>query len=111
MSAQPNWRSLRQQIIDDAKHHPAGEAHLEAEDIPQYAAELGHDDVINSLCEALAECDGKPRERLCALWEAYCKHGDDMPMAKAMDLLSAMRAAHLDDLMDEAQRIVDEALS
>lgn len=111
MNAVRNWRSLRQQIIDDARHHPNREAHLEAEEIPQFTEEAAYVDIVESLTKSLTTCDEKPRERLCLLWADYCKAGDDMPMSKAMDFLSTLRRIQLDDLMNEAQRLVDEALS
>jgi len=109
MSAVPQWRTLRQQIIDAAQYHPEHEAHLEATEIPLFTEECGYVDLLESLTKALTQVDDKPRDRICALWAEYCKQGD-LPMEKATDLLSALRAAHLDTLTREAQELVDEEL-
>lgn len=103
------WNSLRRQIIDGARYHPDHEAHLEATEIPEFVEECGFLDILDSLTEALVRVDEKPRARVCALWSEYCSKGD-LPMEKASDLLSAMRAAQLDHLLKKAQEIVDEEL-
>lgn len=109
MNARLQWRSLRQEIIDAAKYHPEHEAHLEATEIPRFSEEIGYQDLLESLTESLTRVDDKPRDRLCALWTQYCEQGD-LPMEKATDLLSAMRAIHLDRMLAKAQEMVDEEL-
>lgn len=110
MSAVPAWRrTLREEIIDAAKYHPEHEAHLEATEIPRFAEETGYLDVLDALTESLKQVDDKPRDRICALWAKYCTDGD-LPMEKATDLLSAMRAVQLDYLLTKAQEMVDEEL-
>lgn len=110
MSALPTWATLRRQIIDGARYHPEQEAHLDPSELPEFALEAGHADLLISLCQALGEVEGKRREKICTLWADYCKSGDDMSIGKVSDLLSAMRAAHLDDALREAQKMVDQEL-
>lgn len=110
MSAVPTWRrTLREEIIDSARYHPEHEAHLEATEIPQFVEETGYVDILDSLTEALTRVDEKPRDRICVLWTKYLSDGD-LPMEKATDLLSAMRAVQLDYLTAKAQELVDEEL-
>lgn len=110
MSANPTWRrTLREEIVDAARYHPGHEAHLEATEIPRFTEETGYVDVLDSLTEAVTRVDDKPRERICTLWSQYLTDGD-LPMEKATDLLSALRAVQLDHLLTKAQEMVDEEL-
>jgi len=110
MSAVPKWRSIRQQVLDDARYG-TGEAHLESHEVPQWIAEAGDHDIVGNLCEALSEVEGKDNAKLCALLDSLCEKGEDLSLSKVDDLLEMLRAALTAYCVKQAQKLVDEELS
>lgn len=110
MSAVPSWRSIRQQVLDDA-NYGTGEAHLESHEVPQWIAEAGDHDIAATLSEALTEVEDKDNAKLCALLDVLCERGEDMAMSKADDLLEMLRGALTAYCIKQAQKMVDEEAS
>jgi uncharacterized coiled-coil protein SlyX len=109
MSAVPKWRSIRQQVLDDARWG-TGEAHLEPTEVPQWIAEAGDEDVIATLSAALTEVEGKDNAKLCALLDLLCERGEDLALSKVDDLLEMLRTALTNHCIRQAQKMVDAEL-
>lgn len=110
MSAVPKWRSIRQQVFDDAAECN-GQAHLESHEVPQWLHEAGEDNIVHGLAEAISEIDDdKENAKLCALIDVLCEKGEDISQAKAGDLLEMLRKSLTNYCIRQAQRMVDEEL-
>lgn len=108
MSAVPRWKSIRQQVFDDAQDNN-GEAHLESHEVPQWLAEAGDHNIVHGLAEALSEIDDeKDDAKLCALLHQLCEKGEDIAASKAVDLLEMLRKSLTSYCLKQAQRMVDE---
>jgi hypothetical protein len=107
MSAVPRWRSLREQVFDDAEE--CGHAHLEPHEVPQWLAEAGEDNIVHGLAEALSEIDDeKDSATLRALLDVLCEKGEDIAQSKATELLKILRTSLTTYCIRQAQRMVDE---
>lgn len=105
MSAVPAWRSIRQQVLDDARYS-TGEAHLESSEVPRWIAETGDHDTVGALSEALSDIEDTGK--LCALLDLLCEKGEDLAAAKMIDLLEMLRTALTEYCVRQAQKLVDE---
>ena len=109
MSAVPKWKSIRQQVLDDARYG-TGDAHLESPEVPRWLAEAGDHDIVGALSEALTAVEGKDNAKLCALLDLLCEKGDDIAQRKAVDLLDMLRNCLTEYCVKQAQKMVDEEL-
>ena len=110
MSAVPKWRSIRQQVLDDA-NYGTGEAHLEPYEVPQWIAEANDHDIVGTMSESLSDIEGKDLDKLRALLDLLCERGEDMAMSKADELLAMLRSALTAHCIKQAQKMVDEEAS
>lgn len=109
MSAVPKWRSIRQQVFDDAVE--CGHAHLESHEVPRWIAEANDHDIVGTLSEALTAIEGKDLGKLCALLDLLCEKGEDISQSKAVDLLEMLRTLLTGHCVKQAQKMVDEELA
>jgi hypothetical protein len=109
MSAVPRWKSIRQQVLDDARYG-TGDAHLESPEVPQWLAEAGDHDIVGAMSEALTDIEGKDNAKLCALLDLMCEKGEDLANSKMVDLLGLLRTSLTDYCVKQAQKMVDEEL-
>lgn len=107
MSAVPRWKSIRQQVLDDARYG-TGDAHLEPHEAPRWIAEAGDHDIVGTLGEALSDIDDNGK--LCALLDLLCEQGEDMANSKVVDLLNTLRTSLTEYCVKQAQKMVDEEL-
>lgn len=108
MSAVRKWRSIRQQVFDDAAD--CGHAHLESHEVPQWIAEANDHDIVGTLSEVLTEVEGKDLGKLCALLDLLCEKGEDIAQSKAVELLEMLRTSLTAYCVKQAQKMVDEEL-
>jgi hypothetical protein len=110
MAAVLKGKSIRQQVLDDARWG-TGEAWLEPFEVPQWIAEAGDHDIVQGLAEALLEVE-EPKEnaKLCALLDLLCEKGEDIPQSKSVELLEAMRTSLTAYCVRQAQKMVDQEL-
>lgn len=109
MNAVAPFRSLRQQVIDDARY-ANGIAHLEAPEVPLWIEEMDDHDIVGALSEALSDEEGKRHARLCALLAELCTSGEDIPRRHETELVDLLRATLTDYCIAQAQRYVDREL-
>jgi hypothetical protein len=109
MNAVAPFRSLRQQVIDDARY-ANGIAHLEAPEVPRWIEAMDDHDIVGALSEALSDEEGKRHARLCALLSELCEKGEDIPRRLESELVDILRASLTDYCVGQAQRIVDMEL-
>ena len=107
MSAVPKWRSIREQVLEDARWG-TGEAHLEPHEVPRWIAETGDHDTVGALAEALSDIEDNGK--LCALLDLLCEKGEDLANSKMVDLLEMLRTALTEYCVKQAQKMVDEEL-
>lgn len=109
MSAVPSWKSIRQQVLDDARYG-TGDAHLEPHEAPRWIAEAGDHDIVGALSEALTSVEGQDNAKLCALLDLLCEKGENLAAVKMIDLLEMLRTALTEYCVRQAQTMVEEVL-
>lgn len=108
MNAVARWKSIRQQVFDDARYG-TGEAHLEPQEVPRWLAEAGDHNIVHGLAEALSDIDDEAdNAKLCALLDLLCEKGEDMAAVKLMELLEMLRKSLTAYCVKQAQRMVNE---
>jgi ankyrin repeat protein len=110
MAAVLKGKSIRQQVLDDARWG-TGEAWLEPFEVPQWLAEAGDHDIVHGLAEALSDIDDDQQNaKLCALLDLLCEKGEDIAQSKAVELLETLRSSLTGYCVKQAQKMVDEEL-
>lgn len=106
----PQWHSIRQQVLDDARY-ANGNAHLESPEVPRWIEETGDHDIVGQMAAAISNCDEGPRyENLKKLFTQLCQDGDEISQRRAVDLLDLLRSLLTDECVRQAQEYVDAEL-